>query len=299
MPLTRRSSLRIAERWPFITGPKAHDWEAARSLTAAMTISIEQPMFLSPPLTPSITALFDQLRAGLSEDQRRDVDTVLAAVPAHCRDAIIVASITSVLAIERATGWPPRPGQLAYAVCGIARSAFLQHWHVPVFALHTFKLRLAHEQRAAMIWVRCDQNTACDRTLPEVEAIYAGGDAIRDFVASGGTLHDESDGVGDTLAHHAARATAAHDDALAVFLQCHGHIHARANRFGRTPLFELVTYAQSTAALHLVADAGCRWPAALAQLPDIYGDTPASMIAVRELEWAAALARLVSTEPVP
>lgn len=299
MPLTRRSFRPVPERWPFITGPKPWPWEENRNLPPAMTIAIEQPMFLSPPLSPSISATFDRLRQQLPEAQRTAVDAVLAAWPDSCRDAIIVASITSIRAIEHATGWLPRPGHLAYAVAVIARRALLEYSAIPLLALHAFKLRLAHEQRAALIWIRCDQDTACDRTLTEVDAIYAGGDAIRDFVAGGGLLHDETDAIGDTLAHHAARATAAHDDALAIFLQCHGSLHARTNRLGRTPLFELASYAQSPMALHLLADTGWQWPADLARQPDIYGDTPARMIAIRDPEWAAALSRLLHTEPLP
>lgn len=144
-------------------------------------------------------------------------------------------------------------------------------------------MSLAVPMRIMSWWMKA-QKPACDWNLPEVTAIYQGPEAMRAFVAGGGSFSGEADASQMTLAHHAAMASFEYAGSISTFIELGGTFHSMRDRFGRTPSHQLASNAGVPEAIHACVRAGGH----LDNTPDNFGYTPLESARDRGPEFEAA-----------
>lgn len=86
---------------------------------------------------------------------------------------------------------------------------------------------------------------ACDRELPQFQALIRDYEAMESFISNGGRFDDEEHGLqyGLTFAHYAAQSSARDPRILFAFLRNGGDLHDRMDDNGNTPLLLLLANA--------------------------------------------------------
>lgn len=227
---------------------------------------------------------FIAIRAALTAEQNAQLDAILEPVP-FARDGvlyrylIIRAVVTSIMLAERERGTALPPEKLVVGLRTVSPKLY-QHFAVePLRALNTFYLVFAAEHRNLMRTIRQTSTLLAHQDLPEFKALYSGPDAMRAYIANGGTWHDHGlSGAGSaTLAHFAATTTTAGPDLLTAFIQTGGHFHSNRTRDGDTPLHWLMANVGSPQTLLTLAQAGLRFEPSAADAAAGGGETPRGM----------------------
>ena len=225
------------------------------------------------------------------------VGEFLLEIPPATRNEVIRRIATSMLQIERKTGWRMPPENFCGLVGDVPQhiKIWLTDKLSPCLGLEAFSFFLARSHREALIAGKFTI-IACDRDFPEVTALYGGPEAVRAYAANGGTFSTDLGHTGQSLAHIAAQSTYQWPDAVAAFIAAGGNFHDQPDRFGRIPALTLVSEAGTPDAIRMTAEAGARITATLAVQPDRFGATLVSSAAMRGPEFSDAVAEWLSLE---
>jgi hypothetical protein len=229
---------------PYIFGPSRDGFFVNTRQRPLATIAINyrfHPLDIPQELIAErANALLSDIQAGFAASIRR----FLEPFPDHLLELVLNTVAASLITIERSVGMDFLESRLPF---GLFPKHILKNFAEPSpFDADRFLQGYALVHHAAMSCaLHRNCVPACDRELPQFQALTRDFHAIELFISKGGRFDDEGRGLqfGLTFAHVAVQSTARDPRILIAFLENGGAFHDRLDDYGNTPLLLLLANA--------------------------------------------------------